>query len=454
MSSESHGKKDKAEATSQKPNDDAKLNDDQLPIAAPVAQEDVCEIFKLDVDCCEELFEWLSIADLHSFSQTCKRMQRIAGMFFRQNYPNARMSSRPDGLYDGYDTRVNGFDEFIEDIEIEFNENSLNQLAYIAANCKSLRKIEFWSQDPIISGRLRLISDVLAKVKSLFISGEHPDDSILDFCPNLKHLIVCWKNTDWLFKLNKCPKLEQISLMGLNEQVLVNVEAIFTQKSIRTVEMNTEFLMTNKDALDINVKLDNLIIDFCDNPEEVTSVCAILNKLHERGFYKRLHFINMDYVDQQLIDEVVSLRALETLDIGEVEEGVVWPVMQNVKKISVGDLSGFDLTTLPSKLPNLQWICLPNDSMEAIMPFIGGSKQLSRIKMGCSISRRSSKNILHLSALAKEREKLIGACKLTIYVVEEMFLKTKFAIGTSRRLIEIKRFASLKWNESYYWYLT
>lgn len=57
------------------------------------------DILKLNDDCCEEIFEYLSIKDLYSFGQTCKRMNRIAGIHFQRNYPDAHIIGRPKGIY-------------------------------------------------------------------------------------------------------------------------------------------------------------------------------------------------------------------------------------------------------------------------------------------------------------------------------------------------------------------
>ena len=45
------------------------------------------KIFKLSVDCFENLFDYLSIVDLDSLAQTCTRMQRVVGHFYQQELP-------------------------------------------------------------------------------------------------------------------------------------------------------------------------------------------------------------------------------------------------------------------------------------------------------------------------------------------------------------------------------
>lgn len=43
-------------------------------------------IFKLNAICCDDLFEWLSIAGLHSLGQTCKRLRQLTGLYFQANF--------------------------------------------------------------------------------------------------------------------------------------------------------------------------------------------------------------------------------------------------------------------------------------------------------------------------------------------------------------------------------
>ncbi|XP_055305822.1 uncharacterized protein LOC129570296 [Sitodiplosis mosellana] len=233
-------------------------------------------------------------------------------------------------------------------------------------------------------------------------------------------------------------------------------ELLNKMPNIRTIKVEWRDLLPNKDALlNTNVKLDNLIVETFDDDDG--SVCAILNELYDRGFYKRLHLIDVGsihFANQQFIDRMATLRALETLKIEYMDAD--FPVMPNVKKIIFNDENDFNFTTFPSKLPNLQWIVVPNDSIdawEAILPFIRGSKQLSRINMVERTNEEYDENILDLPTLNKEREKLAGARKVIIYVPEETFLETKFAHGASYSLIEMKRNESLKLRYDDFWYI-
>lgn len=456
MSAGQFGEKVKIETTNV--NDITKRNDDQVPASLPVAQRKRCEIFKLDVDCCEEIFEWLSIKDLYSFGQTCKRMNRIAGMYFYQNYPGLKVKSGFGKIYCD-STRLDGFSEFIENITLICDASHAQQLKYIESNCKSLKAIEFIVYDSFISNRLSLIRKVLAKIESIIIVENCPNENILDFCPNLKKFKCCWKNADSLLKLNKCPKLEHINLEEMYGTTL-NVQAIFHQiPNVRNVQMRWHSFLNNKIGwLGVNLTVENLTIDLEGIAKEDESFFDLLTELYGLGLYKRLHLtcvgLNVNAINQHLIDKIVSVRAVETLEICEVEGDVVWPVMESITKIYLHNHDQFDLTTFPAKVPNLQRLNIFNQysfahSVDVIFRFVRSSKQLSKILWHDT----SSEFFLDLSALNKERKKLAGACKLIIYVRNQTFLATKFAYGMSRSLVENKRLESLQINDFGNWYL-
>lgn len=44
------------------------------------------DILKLDIDCLEEIFDYLSITDLVSVGKTCKRLKQVAEYCYQQNY--------------------------------------------------------------------------------------------------------------------------------------------------------------------------------------------------------------------------------------------------------------------------------------------------------------------------------------------------------------------------------
>lgn len=130
-------------------------------------------------------------------------------------------------------------------------------------------------------------------------------------------------------------------------------------------------------------------------------------------------------------------------------------IMHNITKICIHNRDQLDLTTFPAKVPNLQRLstfvpfdAAPDRSIDTIFAFVRSSKLLSKILW----HDKSNESILDLSALNKERKKLAGACKVIIYVHNELFLATKLANGLSRSLVEIKRLESLQLNDFDKWY--
>lgn len=75
------------------------------------------DIFKLTVDCFEEVFDYLSLKDLAAIGQTCKRMQRIAGHCFQQNFGAAIVTFDGGNFYLDR-VRINCFKNFTQNIRV------------------------------------------------------------------------------------------------------------------------------------------------------------------------------------------------------------------------------------------------------------------------------------------------------------------------------------------------
>lgn len=79
----------------------------ELAVAGPPPK-----IFKLDIDCFNEIFEYLSMEDVHSVGKTCKTMQQVAGEYFRQNCSAAKNICKNDGFYTRHSREESFFDEY------------------------------------------------------------------------------------------------------------------------------------------------------------------------------------------------------------------------------------------------------------------------------------------------------------------------------------------------------
>lgn len=98
-----------------------------------------------------------------------------------------------------------------------------------------------------------------------------------------------------------------------------------------------------------------------------------------------------------------------------------------------------DLEVLAKNLLKLDRLTIYRTRFEHILPFIQHSVNLKTIAI-----EYFDGDILDLPALNKERKKLLGARKVTIYVEERVFLATKWASKTTHLgFIELKRIESL-----------
>lgn len=67
--------------------DGASANTIVVGTSTSTNESSVTQLFKLNVDCFEHLFEWFSLAELLIFRSTCKRMKAVANYYIKLNYP-------------------------------------------------------------------------------------------------------------------------------------------------------------------------------------------------------------------------------------------------------------------------------------------------------------------------------------------------------------------------------
>lgn len=176
------------------------------------------KIFKLNIDCFNEVFDYLSAKDLYSFGQTCKRINKVAGEYFKQNYSSLEKICEIDGIYTKFDdksTQISGFTQFMPCITLSVGE--LKKFHYIRSHIS-----DFKSTYHISLQSLRLYSRHIEIIKKLFCQFEVVElrncridanfyEIMLKYCVNLKKIKL--SNTgdfygyyNWLS--HEYPKLE------------------------------------------------------------------------------------------------------------------------------------------------------------------------------------------------------------------------------------------------------
>lgn len=423
------------------------------------------EIFKLDIDCFNEIFEWLSLRDLIAVGNTCTRLQQIAGNFFRQNFSAKSARGENDGIYLS-SLKSNIFSENIRKISI--SGNRLKAYRYVGLNCtKSIKYFRVYGFLP--DGAFDYVKEILSEIEVLemnecFINGEFYEN-YLKFCSNVKSLsvarsgyiqdksIVIGTGNDWL--LRRYPTLKHFELTDTFELKNNELKTFFEQNpNIVTFSTDARTLWENRHSfIDIFVNLETMAINICQSkiidsnnqPLSIKdSVYNILAELHRRGFYRRLH-LYVYFVDQQNLDKMLSLSAIEMLngDIVRIDGSLV-----DVKTLAICYADEIlNMHNVPGKLLKLERLYFSEITSDRILPFICYSTQLRIIRIrefkdGICFSR------LNFDALNKKREKLHGARKVMIYINENVYLATKWTRKTLKfSLIEIKRIEMSEWEE-------
>lgn len=463
-------------------------------------------ISQLNVDCLEEICEYLSMKDLHSFGQTCKAMQQIAGEYFRRNHWAAEKFIESNGISAFYSDNHGVINE--RTLTTAFNE-FITYISYYYAAKEPLHFIESHSDEFISVQHIYLVSttlhrlklkhfdNLLAKVKTIqlrdcTIVGDLYE-ILLEFCSSIKRLYLqdSHLGNEWLQQsYTHLEHLELIPIPAL--QVPNQLDLFFAQNpTVTSFSTSSYSLWCNRHALlKSEIKLDTLEVkiyryytvvtnldeknnepkednedydeddyDDTDSEDELDqdtlttqSLCSLLNQLHERGFYKRLHLYIPSIIERNS-EYVAGLRGLEKLCIKEFSESHSLAHLNGLKELAILDgANPHDMEILAYPNVNLQYLFIRNASYADLLPFVRRSVHLKCIKVFPKDKSSFNGDILNLVQLNKERSKLENARKAIIYVPDNVFLTTKWAINsgnTKLRFIEMRRSDSYEWDHHY-----
>lgn len=425
------------------------MSNDQYQREMAMALDTQPPIFKLNVDCFEELFDYLSLEDLHAFGQTCKIMQQLTGYYFRLTYPGARVNCTRDGIYCNV-VQINGFSDFIENITFCYD---CSQFAK-SKEFKSLKKICFdyiQFDDKIIA----CIKKFLCKIEIVELNycsiGLDFYGKFLRYCTKMKRLCMEHCDThaemgiDWLLQQYSTLEKFIFTFADGNNVHEIDELTIFFKRNLTIQHFATDqhFLRENRQTiLSSNVKLDTLAILHYYEDDDIDD---LLNEFRERDVYKRLH----QYVFNDGVDQLVPTFTAEKLAYFELQMHVTSSPFVNLKEFCPGFISDNRIVeTLANSLVDLELIYFKEAYPNQVLAFIRHSRKLSHI--GIKIIHRMKKNCLDLGSWNKEREKLPRARKVTIYVDEKVFLATKQATQNNNyKLIDIKRLYSHCWQSDF-----
>lgn len=441
------------------------------------ANEECPRIFKLNIDCFDEIFNYLLTCDLLAFGQTCKTMQHVVGEYFKENYTAASKFGGNDGIYrvfsiDGSErAETSGFNKYVRYLSHSFN--SLGPLRYIESKghqFTSLYHLNLVGVDLVTSRvdcfRNNLPQFEIIQIKQCSFQCDFYE-IFLKMCTNLKHLLIQYdlgdiikeEENDWLLKTY--PKLEHLELTPIKlMQFNVNelAQCLQYNPSLRSFSTSIRFLWENQQKfLRSGIKLEtfgvkigrNYGLRFRDILEvETSAIFDLLNQLYDRGFYRQLHLF-VTHIDDEYTNEMVSVKGLEKICIKSFIQSYDLSLVTSLKELSIMDTtSTVDMEMLANGLVNLERLYLCKITYNDILPFIRHSVNLYRI-----ILKDDLFNVFNVNTLNCEREKLKNARKITIYVQDDHFVAIKWATtngDTNLKFIEVKRCDSYRWDHFYY----
>lgn len=180
------------------------------------------KIFQLNKHCFYEIFEYLCLKDLHSFGQTCKRMNEVAGDYFKQTHSWHRKFFKKDGIYtDIFNKHGNvrsihtpGFNKFITCITHYCNLNDKHK--YIKSHINEFESVSHIYVKCLNNKSVKYLGKLLPQLEILHINDCLVDgdfyDLILKHCKNLKAIYVEYSNINFNWLLQEYPKLEHLYL--------------------------------------------------------------------------------------------------------------------------------------------------------------------------------------------------------------------------------------------------
>lgn len=417
-------------------------------------QKQTADIFKLNFDCFQENFDHLSLLQLAVLSLTCKFMNQTVGEFYKHNF-RARVRGESENIY-SYDhsVMINCFIPYVQSILIEGNDLHIFRMKKFT----SLKEIEF---DKCKLNCTECLSGILRNVECLkFLDGFDGDayELFLRHCDKLKRLYVMdselkGKNSDvyfgtsndWLAKpYSSLEHFEFISRRKIDQVI----EFLKQNTKIHNFSTTIEFLIANMDAILVSkLKLNILAILYAYTnvaEEKFNQLMAQLALLHQREIFKQLNLYFYVTPIQYTIYPPNVMSLVKTLHIVNGMQNFTLSPLVNLERLYLsGTFQINDLDVALKTATKLNYIYFHDEKIDNILPFIKNSPTLSKIQINLlqnGIHFNDANNVLNLSALNDERQKLHKATKITIFAHEQIYLETKKQVKqTNFDFVEIKR---------------
>lgn len=431
--------------------------DEAAAVAVPTP-EPLPDIFKLNIDCFEDIFDYSSIHDLITLAKTCKRLHYVAAHCFHRTYPDLEVHLICMGIgviSRGVCVEVNHFAEFIQTLVISDSIQIMPIFFKIQSKLCRLKKLLI-SKQKLTVDMVDRMKETLGMLEVLTVvacdlSGNLSD--IIDQCAKLRFLYIHRGTVDLNWLTRKYPTLEYLKFVPYNPKPIADLTTFLElHPNIRVFGTSRRFLWENRDLLmnASNVKLRELKIIDGYGFTQHRPFFHLLNELHERGFYQRLKLqISSTEHPEQLseLNGLVKLQYYGKMDF-------TLSALKNLEELCIfGDENITDAENASINLVYLKRLYFSAANIDAITPFIRHSVRLQKIivaNLRSGIYFNEDTEVIDLVALNRERRKLVNAQKITLYVHGETYVATKWALReTNLESIRLMRysFSIIDWDE-------
>lgn len=441
-------------------------NVENKPSVCSALAPQTAAILKLDIDCFEEAFDYAPLKDLISIGATCKRLLQVAAYIFQQHFWDIEVFCVKNSFLIGYRNRADHFVQVFKNVTL-LEKQDLDFYLSLPSKSHRQRQIQL-KRIKINDSQLRRLNGIFSKLESLRLHYFEMSGcfykNMLAKCPNLKHLyienqkdsIIIGRGNDWL--LQKYPTIEHLDLaMRRSFQVAELKDCLELNPNIKHFSTYTMFFWGNRDVIKkTDAKLNDLAVNAIFGGMDFKPFIELLNELYERGFYKRLQFSH-NRCNQDLIDLLASASNLVKLYI-LYGENVRLLALKNLEELYYQDCEGIaDLDEVITKNTKLERVHFSTAHPDHISKLVSRAPYLKKIIVNKLMNMKHAQRkefyyypttqpnntVFNLRALNEQRGKLEVARKVTVYVQEDVYLATKWAINeTNFQLVRLMRLGS------------
>lgn len=371
----------------------------------------------------------------------CKRLKRIADYYIKTNFPAVGTFDIYQSTWDMISQMDDSSIGLIKSLQIRVNNDSqvaqLDTVKNVLSRVQSICILQCELSERMQARFYIFIREHCTSLKDLFIYASVAPDSLL------AHDVEWYLG--WQYGQNPPSVLERISFCFLDscKNRISNLRKFFGRNpNIHTVSFSSEILEEYGPALyKSGMKFQQLIIGSDIKYEDGfnESSFVLLTKLHKCGFYKTLHLyiavFDLLYSGDDL--SILNLPGLEKLRIVYLSSlSFSMPSIRGLKELSI---DRYEARVDFENVKSIERLHIDQHDHSEIGKIIQDFPMLKYLKIN-DCQQNETNTPLDLVALNKERKKLTGACKITIYVDEKTYFATKCATRKmDLEFVELKR---------------